>query len=136
MSYFCGMETNRQKKIAGILQQDIAEVVQRMLFDAGRSNIVVSVTKVRVTVDLSIAKAYIIVFPTGHAKQFMTDLEKMAPHIKHEIAQRTRHQFRRMPELEFYLDDSLEYIDQIDRSLKGLDNPIDHPELLQRRKKK
>ena len=136
MSYFCGVETNRQKKIAGILQQDIAEVIQRMLSGAGQTNLVVSVTKVRVTVDLSIAKAYISVFPTNHAEQFMKDLEHMAPHIKHEIAQLTRHQFRRMPELEFFLDDSLEYIDQIDRSLKGLDNPIDHPELLERRKKK
>ena len=130
------METNRQKKIAGILQQDIAEVIQRMLSDSGRRNLVVSVTKVKVTVDLSIAKAYVSVFPTAHAKEFMKDIEKMAPHIRHEIAQRTRHQFRRMPELEFFLDDSLEYIDQIDRSLKGLDNPIDHPELLDRRKKK
>ncbi len=136
MSYFCGMETNRQRKIAGILQQDIAEVIQRMLSDAGRTNMVVSVTKVRVTVDLSIAKAYISVFPTSHAKEFMADLDKMSPQIRHEIAQRTRHQFRRMPELDFFLDDSLEYIDRIDRSLKGLDNPIDHPELLDRRKKK
>ena len=136
MSYFCGMETNRQKKIAGILQQDIAEVVQRMLSDSGRNDIVVSVTKVRVTVDLSIAKAYLSVFPTKHAEELMKDIDKMSHHIKHEIAQRTRHQFRRMPELEFFLDDSLEYIDQIDRSLKGLDNPIDHPELLERRKKK
>ena len=136
MSYFCSMETNRQKKIAGILQQDIAEVIQRMLSDAGRSNIVVSVTKVRVTVDLSLAKAYLSVFPTKVAGDLMQDIENMSNHIKHEIAQRTRHQFRRMPELEFFLDDSLEYIDQIDRSLKGLDNPIEHPELLARRKKK
>ena len=130
------METNRQKKIAGILQEDIAEVIQRMLSDSGRRNMVVSVTKVKVTVDLSIAKAYLSVFPTAHGVDFMKDLEKMAPHIRHEIAQLTRHQFRRMPELQFFLDDSLEYIDQIDRSLKGLDNPIDHPELLGRRKKK
>ncbi|MBT8270695.1 MAG: 30S ribosome-binding factor RbfA [Flavobacteriaceae bacterium] len=130
------METNRQKRIAGILQQDIAEVIQQMLSDSGRRNIVVSVTKVKVTADLSIAKAYVSVFPTSHAAEFMKDIEKITPHIKHEVAQRTRHQFRRMPELEFFLDDSLEYIDQIDRSLKGLDNPIEHPDLLERRKKK
>ena len=57
-----------------------------------------------------------------------------SPLIKHEIAQRTRHQLRRMPHLSFFLDDSLEYIDQINRSLKGLDNPIDNPDLLDRRK--
>ncbi len=136
MSNFCIMETNRQKKIGGILQQDIAEVIQRMLSDAGKNNIVVSVTKVRVTVDLSIAKAYLSVFPVKYASGLMADIQNMSGSIRHEIAQRARHQFRRMPELEFYHDDSLEYIDQIDRSLKGLDNPIEHPELLKRRKKK
>ena len=55
--------------------------------------------------------------------------------IRHELAQRTRHQLRRMPKLHFYIDDSLEYIDNIDRSLKGLDNPIDNPDLLDKRKK-
>ena len=55
--------------------------------------------------------------------------------IKHELAQRTKHQLRRMPSLEFFIDDSLEYIDNIDRSLKGLDNPIDNPDLLGKRKK-
>ncbi|MBT8286594.1 MAG: 30S ribosome-binding factor RbfA [Flavobacteriaceae bacterium] len=130
------METNRQKKIAGVIQQDLAEVIQRLMSDAGRLNVVVSVTKVRVTADLSLAKAYLSIFPTSHAKDLMADIHAMSSLIKHEIAQRTKHQFRRMPNLEFYTDDSLEYIDQIDRSLKGLDNPIEHPELLKRRKKK
>jgi len=58
------------------------------------------------------------------------------PKIKHELAQRTRHQLRRMPELQFYVDDSLEYIDQIERSLKGLDNPLENPNSLDKRKKK
>ena len=58
-----------------------------------------------------------------------------APIIKHELAQRTKHQLRRMPELLFFIDDSLEYIDQIDRSLKGTENPILNDDLLQKRKK-
>ena len=55
--------------------------------------------------------------------------------MKHELAQRTRDQLRRVPSLEFFIDDSLEYIDQIERSLKRVDNPIDNPDMLPRRKK-
>jgi ribosome-binding factor A len=57
------------------------------------------------------------------------------PLIRHELAQRTRHQLRRMPQLEFFIDDSLEYIDGIERSLKGEDNPLENPDLLGKRKK-
>ena len=130
------METHRQKKIAGVIQQDLADVLQRTVSDSGFRNLVVSVTKVRVTVDLSLAKAYISVFPTQHAAGFLKELKQKAPQVKHELAQRTRHQLRRMPDIAFFIDDSLEYIDRIDRSLKGTDNPIDHPELLDKRKKK
>jgi len=51
------------------------------------------------------------------------------------LAQRTRHQLRRMPQLEFFIDDSLEYIDGIERSLKGEENPLENPDLLGKRKK-
>ena len=63
-------------------------------------------------------------------------IKSNASKIKHELAQRTRHQLRRMPELQFFVDDSLEYIDQIERSLKGLDDPLNNPDLLDKRKKK
>ena len=122
------METNRQKKIAGVIQEDLAEVLQRMVSDSGHRNVIV-------TVDLSLAKAYISVFPPKHAEALLEEVIAKSPVIKHELAQRTKHQFRRMPDLEFFNDDSLEYIDGIERSLKGEDNPIEHPELLDKRKK-
>ena len=62
-------------------------------------------------------------------------IKSNAPLIKHELAQRTKNQLRRMPELQFYLDDSLEYIDKIDKSLKGEENPLKKPDLLDKRKK-
>ncbi len=130
------MESNRQKKIAGIIQQDLAEILQRSVSNSGHRNVVVSVTKVKVTADLSVAKAYISIFPAKHAEDLMSEIKKYASTIRYELAQRVRNQFRRMPELNFFLDDSLDYIDQIDRSLKGIDDPIENPELLQKRKKK
>lgn len=129
------MESNRQKKIAGILQEDLATILQRAVQDAGITNLVISVTKVNITVDLSIAKVYISVFPSEKGKEIIEAIRSNAFLIKHEVAQLTRHQLRKMPELEFFIDDSLEYIDQIERSLKGEQNPIANPELLYRRKK-
>ena len=55
--------------------------------------------------------------------------------IRHELAQRTKHQLRRVPELNFYLDDSLEYIEKIEKSLKREENPIENRDLLDKRKK-
>ncbi|WP_424492745.1 30S ribosome-binding factor RbfA [Salinimicrobium sp. GXAS 041] len=129
------METNRQKKIGGVLQEDLAEILQAHLRDAGVTGILISVSKVKVTSDLGQAKAYLSVFPSKNAEEILKELNLLKPKIRHELAQRTRNQLRRMPELLFYIDDSLEYIEKIDKSLKGEENPIEQRDLLSRRKK-
>lgn len=129
------MESNRQKKIAGILQQDLAEVLQRAASSGGLKGVIISVSKVNVTVDLSIAKVYLSIFPNKEAKELIEGIRSNTPLIRHELSQRTRHQLRRMPQLEFFIDDSLEYIDGIERSLKGKDNPLENNDLLDKRKK-
>ncbi len=128
------METNRQKKIAGVIQQDLAEVISKFLREAGQTGVIVSVTKVRVTPDLLQAKAYLSVFPVAHAVALVAELNEIKNKIKHEIAQLTKHQMRRMPDLLFFNDDSLEYIDSIERAFKGEDNPLKNPDLLNKRK--
>ena len=128
-------ESNRQKKIAGILQNDIASLLQKMLRDAGQTHLVVSVTKVNVTVDLSVAKAYLSIFPAQHAQAMMGEIKEITPTIKHQLAQLTKHQLRKMPDLIFYLDDSLEYIESIDKALEGEGDPVKNPDLLGKRKK-
>ena len=129
------IESNRQKKIAGVLQQDLARVLQNKLREAGQSSIIISVSKVSVTTDLSIAKVYVSVFPSTNASQITDELNGIKPKIKHEIAQLTKHQLRRMPELTFYNDDSLDYIEKIEDAVKGNQNPIQDPELLPKRRK-
>lgn len=129
------MESNRQKKIAGILQQDLVDVLQRAASDGGLRGIIISVSKVTVTTDLSIAKVYLSIFPNKEAKELLEGIRSNTPLIRHELAQRTRHQLRRMPTLEFFIDDSLEYIDNIEKSLKREENPIKDEDLLGRRKK-
>jgi len=136
MWYFCSMkESNRQKKIAGVLQNDLAAVLQNRLRDSGQLGTIISVSKVTITVDLSIAKVYISVFPSEKATGIVNELNGMKSRIKHEIAQLTKHQLRKMPELTFYNDDSLEYIERIDKAVRGEENPIKNPEILPKRKK-
>ena len=107
------MESQRQKKIASVLQKDLVEVLQGAAREGGMSGVIISVTQVKVTVDLSIAKVYLSIFPINQAKVLIDGITSNAPIIKHELAKRTKHQLRRMPELLFFLDDSLEYIDTV-----------------------
>lgn len=129
------METNRQKKIGGILQKDLVDVLQSAATRGGLKGIIISVSKVSVTTDLSIAKVYLSIFPNKEGEELLKGIRSNTPLIRHELAQRTKHQLRRMPQLEFFIDDSLEYIDRIEQSLKGKDNPISDPNLLDKRKK-
>lgn len=129
------METQRQKKIAGVIQKDLAEILQRAATDGGLHGTLISVSKVSVTTDLSIAKVYVSIFPAKKADELLEGIKSNQPLIKHQLAQLTRHQLRRMPELSFYIDDSLDYIENIDKSLKGDENPITNPDLLPKRKK-
>ncbi len=83
MFYFCTMvETNRQKKIAGVLQNDLANVLQSMLREAGQMSIIISVSKVTVTTDLSISKVYVSVFPADKAEAIVAELNKNKPNIR------------------------------------------------------
>lgn len=129
-------ESHRQKKIAGILQEDLVDVLQGAATKGGMRGIIISVSKVNVTADLSLAKVYLSIFPNKEAAELLVGIRSNTPLIRHELAQRTRHQLRRMPNLEFFIDDSLEYIERIDKSLKGEENPIKDVDLLDKRKKK
>lgn len=129
------METNRQKKIAGLIQQDLVDILQGQIRKNGVSNLVISVSAVKVTSDLTIAKVYLSVFPTERKEEILTAVKSNSPLIKHDLAQRVKNQLRKVPSLLFYNDDSMEYMESIDKALKGVDNPIDNPDLLDKRKK-
>lgn len=130
------METNRQKKIAGVLQKDLADVLQHAAQD-GMKGVIISVSKVLVTSDLSNAKVYISVFPQAKRDLILEGLRENTATIRYEMAKRTREQLRRMPELFFYMDDSLDYIEDIDNALKGKqENPITNPDILNKRQKR
>lgn len=129
------METNRQKKIGGVLQKDLIDILQGEIRKNGISNLIISVSKVIVTTDLSVAKVYLSVFPQDKAAELLAAIKSNSPLIKHDLAQRVKLQLRKVPNLTFYIDDSLDYIEKIDNALTGKENPIEDRSLLERRKK-
>lgn len=129
------METNRQKKIGALLQRDLVDILQGEIRKNGIHNLVISISKVAVTTDLSLAKVYISIFPESKALELLEAIKSQSPLIKHELAQRVKLQLRKVPSLNFYLDDTLSYLEKIDNALSGAENPITNPDLLDKRKK-
>jgi ribosome-binding factor A len=116
--------TNRQKKINALLQQDLAEILHLFLRKENIQNLIVSVTAVRVTPDLQIAKVYLSVFPFAEANQILNLTFEQRGAIKNRLAERIRNQLRIVPNLLFFIDDSLQQIEKIDRSLQNPENPL------------
>ncbi len=129
------METNRQKKIGALLQNDLVDILQGEIRKNGITNLIISVSKVNVTTDLSVARVYLSIFPNEKGAEILKAVRSNTPLIKHDLAQRVKQQLRKVPDLNFYIDDSLEYLEGIEKALKGEENPIENRELLVRRKK-
>ena len=110
------MESNRQAKIARLIQKELSEIFRQQT--AKTHGVIVSVSTVRVSPDLSIARAYLSVFPSEKGAEMIESINKSAQTIRYELAQKVRYQLRKTPALQFYLDDSLDYIDNIDKLLE------------------
>ena len=109
------METTRQQKIARLLQKELSEIFR--LETAKIGNVIVSVSAVRVSPDLSIARAYLSIFPSDKAQVLIESINKSAKQIRYDLAQKVRFQLRKTPELFFHIDESLDYIEHIDNLL-------------------
>jgi ribosome-binding factor A len=129
------METNRQKKIGGVIQRDLVDILQGEVRKNGIPNLIISVSKVSVTTDLSIATVYLSIFPQEKAAETLAAIKTNTALIKHDLSQRVRLQLRKVPNLTFFIDDSLDYIEKIDNALAAKENPIENRDLLERRKK-
>lgn len=129
------METNRQKKIGGVIQKDLVDILQGEVRKNGINNLIISVSKVSVTTDLSVATVYLSIFPQDKAKETLEGIKSNSTLIKHDLSQRVRLQLRKVPNLVFFIDDSLDYIEKIDNALANRDNPIENRDLLEKRRK-
>ena len=128
------METNRQKKISGVLQNDLTIILQKLIKNSGKSSIICSVTKVRISTDLSLAKVYVSIFPVAQVKSIFELITQSQNLIRKSLGSLIKNQVRRIPDLAFYIDDSLEQISEIEKALKGSSNPIKDATLLSKRK--
>ena len=111
------MENTRQEKIAKQIQRDIAEIFQRDIAESLRG-VLVTVTAVRVSPDLGYAKIYVSVFPFHKAQATLDIINQQNRLIRGALGRRMRFQVKVIPELQFFVDDSLEYIENIDSLLK------------------
>ena len=109
------MDSTRQSKIARLIQKELSDIFLKMTKET--RGVMVSVSIVRVSPDLGIAKAYLSVFPSAKGQEIVETLNNNSKGIRFELGNRVRHQLRIIPELRFYIDDSLDYIEHIDSLL-------------------
>ena len=110
------MESTRQQKIARLIQKELSEIFRQQTAKMG--NVLVSVSAVRVSPDLSTARVYLSIFPSEKADEILKNTTASAKTVRYELAQRVRYQLRKTPELSFFVDDSLDYIEHIDELLR------------------
>jgi len=110
------MQETRQNRISRLLQKELAIIFQeqtRMMH-----GVMVSVTRVKISPDLSIATAYLSVFPSEKGEEIVRNVTANMKTIRYELGRRVHNQLRIIPELRFFIDDSLDYIERIDELLK------------------
>jgi len=110
------MQETRQNKIARLLQKELSVIFQEQT--RSMHGVMVSVTRTKVSPDLSICTAYLSIFPSERGQELLQNIEKNQQQIRYTLGQRVRYQLRIVPELRFFIDDSLDYIDRIDQLLK------------------
>lgn len=110
------MQETRQNRIARLLQKELSLIFQsqtRMMH-----GVMVSVTRTKISPDLSICTAYLSIFPSEKAEELLKNITANEKTIRYELGTRVRNQLRIIPELRFFIDDSLDYIERIDELLK------------------
>jgi len=112
------MESTRQKKVSRLIQKEMAGIFLRKGSEIAQGKMV-SITRVRVSPDLSFARIYVSIFPSTGLDAIMKSIEDHASKIRFEMGQKVGRQLRIVPEIAFFIDDSLDYIDKIDRLLKS-----------------
>lgn len=110
------METTRQNKISRLIQKELSEIF--LLQTKSMNGVLVSVSAVRISPDMSIARVYLSVFPSERSQEIVKNINDNMKSIRYELGTRLRHQLRIIPELKFFVDDSLDYAERIDELLK------------------
>jgi ribosome-binding factor A len=112
------MESTRQKKVSRLIQKELADIFLRKSKEVAPGKLI-SITIVRVSPDLSFAKIFLSIFPSLNQNEVLTSIKDQTTTLRYELGQKVKSQLRIVPELAFYIDDSLDYIDKIDKLLKS-----------------
>ena len=110
------MQETRQNKIARLLQKELSLIFQQQT--RATHGMMVSVTRTKISPDLSICTAYLSIFPSEKGEEILQNINTSNKAIRYELGTRVRNQLRIVPELRFFIDDSLDYIEHIDELLK------------------
>ena len=110
------MQETRQNRIARLLQKELSLIFQSQM--RSMRGVMISVTRCRISPDLSICTAYLSIFPSEKADEMIANITANEKTIRYELGTRVRNQLRIIPELRFFVDDSLDYIEHIDELLK------------------
>ena len=110
------MDGTRLIKIERLLQKELGDIFQKQT--QAMRGVLISVSVVRVSPDLSVARAYLSIFPSERSKELMEAIKANTKAIRYDLGQRVRTQLRKIPELTFFVDDSLDYIENIDHLLQ------------------
>ena len=110
------MQETRQNRICRLLQKELSLIFQSQT--RAMRGVMVSVTRVRVSPDLSICTAYLSIFPSEKSEELLQNIQRNTSQIRYELGTRVRNQLRIIPELRFFIDDSLDYIEHIDELLR------------------
>lgn len=111
------MQETRQNKIARLIQKELSVIFQQQT--RAMHGVMVSVTRTKISPDLSICTAYLSVFPSARGEEILKNINANEKTIRYELGTRVRYQLRIIPELRFFIDDSLDYIEHIDELLRN-----------------
>jgi ribosome-binding factor A len=111
-------ESTRQKKVSRLIQKEVADIFLKKGAEYAPGKLI-SVTKVRISPDLSYARIYLSIFPSSNQADILTSVQEHTSKIRFDLGHKVRSQLRIVPELAFFIDDSLDYIDKIDKLLKS-----------------
>lgn len=120
------MDTMRQQKYGRLIQKEISDIFAHDGF-ALYGKAFVTITMARVSPDLGIAKIYLSIFGVKDTQAVMDQIASHTKEIRKKLGMKIRHQARIIPELKFFLDDSLDYVDKIDKLLKETKQPPGDP---------
>lgn len=110
------MDSKRQKKISRLIQKEIADIFLKEAKNQGKGTLI-TVTVVRMSPDLSIARVFLSIFPPSGNEELLRNINNNSRQIRYELARRTKSQLRSVPKLIFTIDDSLDYAEKIDKLL-------------------